>query len=178
MFPLAVTPPTILKVAPAKKWSVSVGDSVALECMVRGYPRPSVVWIKGHAHLDLDNGPKYLKHGPYGLLISDVKYPNDAGTYMCLAANTAGHASATINLDVRGTLIIGNFGFFKYFFWGHCVLPEIIHTAPPPSFSHTHKEISFHHSCHILCVVQAIRQLGPSFLKNYEHDKVGWNYLK
>uniref|UniRef100_A0A8C5F0F3 Myosin binding protein C2 n=1 Tax=Gopherus evgoodei TaxID=1825980 RepID=A0A8C5F0F3_9SAUR len=82
--------------------TVVAGYSTALNCAVRGHPKPKVIWMKNHVEIRED--PKFLMKNSQGVLTLHIRKPSpfDAGTYSCLAVNELGEALTECKLDVRG----------------------------------------------------------------------------
>uniref|UniRef100_A0A2K6KGK7 Myosin binding protein C2 n=1 Tax=Rhinopithecus bieti TaxID=61621 RepID=A0A2K6KGK7_RHIBE len=81
---------------------VVAGYSAALNCAVRGHPKPKVVWMKNK--MEIREDPKFLMTNYQGVLTLNIRRPSpfDAGTYTCLAVNELGEALAECKLEVRG----------------------------------------------------------------------------
>uniref|UniRef100_A0A8C4YGE3 Myosin binding protein C2 n=1 Tax=Gopherus evgoodei TaxID=1825980 RepID=A0A8C4YGE3_9SAUR len=81
--------------------TVVAGYSTALNCAVRGHPKPKVIWMKNHVEIRED--PKFLMKNSQGVLTLHIRKPSpfDAGTYSCLAVNELGEALTECKLDVR-----------------------------------------------------------------------------
>ncbi|EHH59809.1 hypothetical protein EGM_10008, partial [Macaca fascicularis] len=82
---------------------VVAGYSAALNCAVRGHPKPKVVWMKNK--MEIREDPKFLMNNYQGVLTLNIRRPSpfDAGTYTCLAVNELGEALAECKLEVRGS---------------------------------------------------------------------------
>ncbi|XP_062031891.1 myosin-binding protein C, fast-type [Lepus europaeus] len=80
---------------------VVAGYAAALNCAVRGHPKPKVVWMKNKVEIHED--PKFLMTNHQGVLTLNIRRPSpfDAGTYSCRAVNELGEALAECRLDVR-----------------------------------------------------------------------------
>lgn len=87
--------------------TIKLGDSIILECLVNGKPKPKIQWL--HNSLLISN--EYSQHKFIGiegtsLLIENAQL-SDAGIYTCRAENK--HDS----VDSLATIVIkGNFFFF------------------------------------------------------------------
>ncbi|XP_015352445.1 myosin-binding protein C, fast-type [Marmota marmota marmota] len=93
------TPPMFL--TPLIDRVVVAGYSAALNCAVRGHPKPKVVWMKNK--MEIREDPKFLMTNHQGVLTLSIRRPSpfDAGTYSCRAFNELGEALAECKLDVR-----------------------------------------------------------------------------
>lgn len=80
---------------------VVAGYTAALNCAVRGHPKPKVVWMKNK--MEIREDPKYLMTNYQGILTLNIRRPSpfDGGTYTCLAVNELGEALAECKLEVR-----------------------------------------------------------------------------
>lgn len=94
-----MTPPTFDK--PLADLEVSDGQKLELECVVSGDPEPKVTWLKNGAAVSSSEilEVKY-KNGVAKLIITEV-FPEDAGTYVCQAKNTAGKVETQCQLKVN-----------------------------------------------------------------------------
>lgn len=94
-----MTPPTFEK--PLADLVVSDGQKLELECSVSGDPEPKVTWLKNGALVSSSEilEVKY-KNGVAKLIINEV-FPEDAGTYVCQAKNTAGKVETQCQLQVN-----------------------------------------------------------------------------
>ncbi|XP_076987032.1 myosin-binding protein C, fast-type isoform X2 [Tamandua tetradactyla] len=93
------TPPKFL--TPLIDRVVVAGYSAALNCAVRGHPKPKVCWMKNQVEIRED--PRFLITNHQGVLTLNIRRPSpfDAGTYSCRAVNELGEALAECRLDVR-----------------------------------------------------------------------------
>ncbi|PFX22649.1 titin-like [Stylophora pistillata] len=87
---LVEEPPTIAK-GSSSLFEVVTGDSLTLQCSVRGYPSPAVRWYK-------DDSKQV--HNDTSLEFSSIKQ-SDAGLYTCNASNVAGSDSRVVKVLVR-----------------------------------------------------------------------------
>ncbi|XP_008049002.1 myosin-binding protein C, fast-type-like [Carlito syrichta] len=80
---------------------VVAGYAAALNCAVRGHPKPKVSWMKNK--MEIREDPKFLMTNYQGVLTLNIRRlsPFDAGTYTCRAVNELGEALAECKLDVR-----------------------------------------------------------------------------
>ncbi|KAM5131800.1 myosin-binding protein C, fast-type-like isoform 2-T2 [Mantella aurantiaca] len=81
--------------------SVVAGYSTALNCAVRGHPKPKVVWMKNK--MEIRDDPKFLMKHNQGVLTLNIRKPSpfDGGTYTCRAINELGQAEVDCRLEVR-----------------------------------------------------------------------------
>ncbi|XP_058385928.1 myosin-binding protein C, fast-type isoform X1 [Diceros bicornis minor] len=80
---------------------VVAGYAAALNCAVRGHPKPKVVWMKNN--MEIREDPKYLMTNHQGVLTLNIRRPSpfDGGTYSCRAVNELGEALAECKVEVR-----------------------------------------------------------------------------
>ncbi|CAH2104073.1 unnamed protein product [Euphydryas editha] len=81
------------------------GATVQFECQVEGYPRPQITWFRQTAIIkpSQDFQMYYDDDNVATLVIREV-FPEDAGTFTCVAKNAAGFASSTTELIVEAPL--------------------------------------------------------------------------
>ncbi|XP_045510204.1 titin-like [Colias croceus] len=81
------------------------GSTVQFECQVEGYPRPQITWFRQTAIIkpSQDFQMYYDDDNVSTLVIREV-FPEDAGTFTCVAKNAAGFASSTTELIVEAPL--------------------------------------------------------------------------
>ncbi|XDB60311.1 hypothetical protein AB1E18_013686 [Capra hircus] len=93
------TPPKFL--TPLFDRVVVAGYAAALNCAVRGHPKPKVVWMKNK--MEIREDPKFLMTNHQGVLTLNIRRPSpfDSGTYSCRAVNELGEALAECKLEVR-----------------------------------------------------------------------------
>uniref|UniRef100_A0A8C5X6K5 Hemicentin-1 n=1 Tax=Malurus cyaneus samueli TaxID=2593467 RepID=A0A8C5X6K5_9PASS len=78
---------------------VQAGQRVELPCSAQGIPAPSVSWLRGGSAVPTDGG-RFLQ-SPAGALAISGAQPPDAGTYTCVASNTAGRDTAELTVHVQ-----------------------------------------------------------------------------
>ncbi|KAM3923282.1 myosin-binding protein C, fast-type-like isoform 2-T2 [Leptodactylus fuscus] len=80
---------------------VVAGYSTALNCAVRGHPKPRVIWMKNK--MEIRDDPKFLMKHNQGVLTLNIRKPSpfDGGTYTCKAVNELGEAEVDCKLEVR-----------------------------------------------------------------------------
>lgn len=78
------------------------GDTVQFQCQVEGVPRPQITWFRQTAIIkhSEDFQIYYSEDNVATLIIKEV-FPEDAGSFTCVAKNSAGSASTTTELVVE-----------------------------------------------------------------------------
>lgn len=81
------------------------GYTIQFECKVEGVPRPQITWFRQTAIIkpSQDFQMYYDEDNVATLIIREV-FPEDAGTFTCVAKNAAGFASSTTELVVESPL--------------------------------------------------------------------------
>ena len=81
------------------------GYTIQFECRVEGIPRPQITWFRQTAIIkpSQDFQMYYDEDNVATLIIREV-FPEDAGTFTCVAKNAAGFASSTTELTVETPL--------------------------------------------------------------------------
>ena len=81
------------------------GGSAILECVITGFPRPTITWLKDDVLVEESEEFKILydQDNACSLTIPDV-YPEDAGRYTVVAKNELGSAMSTAELFVEGEI--------------------------------------------------------------------------
>lgn len=81
------------------------GHTIQFECQVEGTPRPQITWFRQTAIIkpSQDFQMYYDDDNVATLIIREV-FPEDAGTFTCVAKNAAGFASSTTELIVEAPL--------------------------------------------------------------------------
>ncbi|XP_053900405.1 muscle M-line assembly protein unc-89-like [Malaclemys terrapin pileata] len=100
-FDVVNEPPKIVKET-QKYINCREGDSVVLECSISGEPQPIVTWFRNGKILTPTEKFQFAEEedGSYRLHIGEVSV-SDAGTYKCVAENTAGVIETVSNLTVE-----------------------------------------------------------------------------
>ncbi|XP_024059815.1 titin isoform X2 [Terrapene carolina triunguis] len=100
-FDVVNEPPKIVKET-QKYINCREGDSVVLECSISGEPQPIVTWFRNGKILTPTEKFQFVEEedGSYRLHIGEVSV-SDAGTYKCVAENTAGVIETVSNLTVE-----------------------------------------------------------------------------
>lgn len=81
------------------------GYTIQFECKVEGFPRPQITWFRQTAIIkpSQDFQMYYDDDNVATLIIREV-FPEDAGTFTCVAKNSAGFASSTTELTVENPI--------------------------------------------------------------------------
>lgn len=77
------------------------GSNIELPCVATAFPLPVYRWSKNG--ISVTAGQTRVSQNGGNLLIIQAE-PEDAGTYKCMAENSLGHHSATVQLEVTGWL--------------------------------------------------------------------------
>lgn len=81
------------------------GYTVQFECKVEGLPRPQITWFRQTAIIKPSQDfQMYYDEDNVATLIIRELFPEDAGTFTCVAKNAAGFASSTTELIVDSPL--------------------------------------------------------------------------
>ena len=82
------------------------GHSVTFECQVEGHPRPIITWFRQTAVIkpSPDFQAVYDEEDNVATLTIAEVFPEDAGTFTCVAKNAAGFASSSAELVVQAPL--------------------------------------------------------------------------
>uniref|UniRef100_A0A1B6E548 Uncharacterized protein n=2 Tax=Clastoptera arizonana TaxID=38151 RepID=A0A1B6E548_9HEMI len=83
---------------PQEDYISGVGDTIVLDCVGAGYPKPEISWTKDDFPLNPSSKFQISEVGV--LTISDIQR-EDEGTYKCIAANYAGRVSAVAQVTVN-----------------------------------------------------------------------------
>ena len=79
-----------------------IGQSITLECVASGTPKPHIKWIRGEESLSFVTNPNLLMvDGGKKLQIINAQLL-DADGYTCVASNVAGNATKEFLLKVLG----------------------------------------------------------------------------
>ncbi|XP_053218731.1 myosin-binding protein C, fast-type isoform X1 [Podarcis raffonei] len=81
--------------------TVVAGYTTALNCAVRGFPKPKIIWMKNK--MDISGDPKFLQKNNQGVLTLNIRKPSpfDSATYSCKAVNELGEAIVDCKLEVK-----------------------------------------------------------------------------
>jgi hypothetical protein len=78
------------------------GHTVQFECKIEGFPRPQITWFRQtQIILASEDFQMYYDDDDVATLIIRDVFPEDAGTFTCVAKNAAGFASSTTELTVE-----------------------------------------------------------------------------
>lgn len=78
------------------------GYTVQFECQVEGIPRPQITWFRQTAIIKPSpDFQMFYDDDNVATLIIKEAFPEDSGTFTCVAKNTAGFASSTTELVVE-----------------------------------------------------------------------------
>lgn len=80
---------------------VTEGDSFTFECILRGYPEPSVQWLKYNNPITDSANYKISSFGEKRRLEIPKISSSDAAVFSCIATNVAGTSQTTANLIVK-----------------------------------------------------------------------------
>jgi hypothetical protein len=91
--------------------SAADGSTVEFVCKVEGSPRPQITWFRQTAIIkpSQDFQIFYYEDNKATLVIKEV-FPEDAGTFTCVAKNCVGFASSSAELIVNHPLSVSFFG--------------------------------------------------------------------
>lgn len=91
-------PPKMIE--PLQGIIIKEGQSAAFKCKISGKPTPTIQWFKGDKVIKPSKYFQMLKDGEtYTLKISEA-FPEDEGTYKCVATNSAGQCDLKAPLKV------------------------------------------------------------------------------
>lgn len=112
----SVVPPYLVRYPPSRVESIE-GNSVTLNCLARGNPRPHIEWRKEGLPLTLD--PRF-EIRPTGELFIQAVRMVDYGMYRCRATNSAGGVAASTRLVVTGNHIHSRWLITLVLMTSHC----------------------------------------------------------
>ncbi|XP_054275488.1 titin isoform X3 [Macrosteles quadrilineatus] len=96
--PTADQAPTVIQ--PLTDQSIKEGQPVLFRCKISGKPVPQIKWMKADQVIKPSKYFQMLKEGDvYSLKISEA-FPEDEGTYKCVASNPGGQVILTCALSV------------------------------------------------------------------------------
>lgn len=81
------------------------GYTIQFECKVEGNPRPQITWFRQTAVIKQSQDfQMYYDDDNVATLVIREVFPEDSGTFTCVAKNSVGYASSTTELTVEGPL--------------------------------------------------------------------------
>lgn len=81
------------------------GYTIQFECKVEGNPRPQITWFRQTAIIKQSQDfQMYYDDDNVATLVIREVFPEDSGTFTCVAKNSVGYASSTTELTVEGPL--------------------------------------------------------------------------
>lgn len=81
------------------------GYTIQFECKVDGNPRPQITWFRQTAIIKQSQDfQMYYDDDNVATLVIREVFPEDSGTFTCVAKNSVGYASSTTELTVEGPL--------------------------------------------------------------------------
>ncbi|KAL0963720.1 hypothetical protein UPYG_G00309990 [Umbra pygmaea] len=92
-------PPTL--VAGLKNLTVTEGESVTLECQIRGYPAPGVMWFREDYRIESSIDFQITYEKEWARLVIREAFAEDSGRFTCTATSEAGTISTSCYLLVQ-----------------------------------------------------------------------------
>ncbi|XP_054713925.1 hemicentin-1-like [Uloborus diversus] len=84
-----------------KAYYVKEGESITIKCVVTGYPKPIITWLKDSDIVPLHSSPHiYFTENFQSLKLNHATL-KDAGKYTCIAGNEIGTAEQDFKIDVQ-----------------------------------------------------------------------------
>lgn len=97
--PQQFQPPTFLTESTTK--TVNEGDTVTLDCVANGNPKPQIKWLRNGEDIEINDGnSRFRMIGTGSLHIISIGEA-DAGNYQCRASNSMDSADIEISLVVH-----------------------------------------------------------------------------
>ncbi|KAG8182020.1 hypothetical protein JTE90_013951 [Oedothorax gibbosus] len=96
-----LSPPTIDKKHLKSNYFVKEGDSVKINCSIKGYPKPIITWIKDSDVIPVHSSPHIIFSDDLQQLELMYAAIRDAGKYTCIAGNEVGTAEQDFKIDVQ-----------------------------------------------------------------------------
>ncbi|XP_026832432.1 titin isoform X1 [Drosophila erecta] len=84
-----------------KSQSVEEGSKVIFRCRVDGKPTPTARWMRGENFVKPSRYFQMSRQGEYYQLVISEAFPEDEGTYKCVAENKLGSIQTSAQLKVR-----------------------------------------------------------------------------
>lgn len=99
--PPSLAAPTLVE--PLHDVSVNEGDSIRMSCKIHGEPHPMITWYHNGQPI---KPSKYFQFSStqdgHQVLNMAGAFPEDQGTYKCVARNPQGQIETTAKLTVKG----------------------------------------------------------------------------
>uniref|UniRef100_A0A1I8N5F2 Ig-like domain-containing protein n=2 Tax=Musca domestica TaxID=7370 RepID=A0A1I8N5F2_MUSDO len=84
-----------------KSQSVEEGSKVIFRCRIEGKPTPTARWMRGDNYVKPSRYFQMSRQGEYYQLVISEAFPEDEGTYKCIAENKLGSIQTSAQLKVR-----------------------------------------------------------------------------
>ena len=89
--------------------SVSIGSNATFSCTARGFPRPTILWIKDNASYPLQSNSKASviqdnQTNRSQLFITGLEM-EDYGKYQCIATNSVGRSQSGVAVLSKGEIL-------------------------------------------------------------------------
>uniref|UniRef100_A0A0K8UMS0 Regulatory protein zeste n=1 Tax=Bactrocera latifrons TaxID=174628 RepID=A0A0K8UMS0_BACLA len=84
-----------------KSQSVEEGSKVIFRCRIEGKPTPTARWLRGENIVKPSRYFQMTRQGEYYQLVVSEAFPEDEGTYKCVAENKLGSIQTSAQLKVR-----------------------------------------------------------------------------
>lgn len=97
----SLEPPKFVKKLEAATM-VKQGDSCQLECKISGSPEIKIVWYKNDQEIHASDKHHTIFSDSTAALVIVEANPEDSGDYICEALNSAGTASCSTTVTVKG----------------------------------------------------------------------------
>lgn len=92
-------PPHIVE--PLKSQSIEEGSKVVFRCRIEGKPTPTARWMRGENIVKPSRYFQMTRQGEHYQLVISEAFPEDEGTYKCVAENKLGSIQTSAQLKVR-----------------------------------------------------------------------------
>ncbi|XP_018334860.1 titin [Agrilus planipennis] len=96
--PGAEKPPVLVE--PLRDQTIKEGQPAAFRCKITGKPAPTATWSKGNKVIKPSKYFQMVKEADFYTLKISEAFPEDEGTYKCVAQNPAGSVSTQAKLNV------------------------------------------------------------------------------
>lgn len=84
----------------SKTKTANEGDTVTLDCVANGNPRPQIKWLRNGEDIEIAGSESRFRMIGTGSLQIDSASESDAGNYQCRASNSMDSADIEISLMV------------------------------------------------------------------------------